>query len=422
MRGRVVLAFAFVGVALLSALIAVAAPKGIEREPATPPTAKAPSVAAVQPGGHEQHDAGPAARGEERGAAVPPPSAPVRGAPARAAREEPRVAIEIVPEQQMRIGLQTATATTDEVRHAIRAVGSVVADERREAHIHTRVAGWIDDISVSAVGVPVKRGQVLYRLYAPEIVSTQQEIIAARSQGDLGRRLTEAAFERLALWDVAPFEIEQLRAGGTSKRALAFVSPISGFVVDKMAVKGLYVTPDMELYRVADLSRVWVIVSLYENEIPLVAVGDEATVALTTAPSSDVVRAALTYVYPELDVATRTGRARIELPNADGAFKPGMFANVSIEKELGQALVVPEDAIIFTGARNLVFKKTAPTRFVPVEVAVGPRTQKGRVILSGVAPGDEVVVRATFLLDAESRLKAALEKGGAAKGHGGHGG
>lgn len=343
------------------------------------------------------------------------------GPGATGGQEEARVAIDVAPEQQLRIGLATKRAVLQRVRTSISAVGSVVADQRREVQIHTRVAGFIDDISVSAVGAEVKRGQVLYRLYAPELVSTQQELIAARRDGELGKRITAAALERLSLWNVAPSEIEALKAGGPAKRALAFLSPANGFVLDKVAVKGAYVTPDVELYRIADLSKVWIIASLHENELSLVAVGDEAEVSLAAA-GGESVRAPVSYIYPELDTATRTGRARIEIDNRDFVFKPGMFANIAFEKDLGEAIVVAEEALIFTGQRKLVFKKVSETRFVPVEVTVGPRVQGGRVILTGLAPDDELVVRASFLLDSESRLRAALEKGGTAQGHAGHGG
>lgn len=422
-------AFGLLGGAVVAGVIVVAGTTGAQNgghgghgghgEPVAP--ARAPPQ---QPDEQNEPEGSEGHEGHE-GHAAPAPAAPSAPGsappPLEAGRDEPRAPVDVVPEQQTRIGLATAPVTRQSVRHAIRAVGSIVADERREAHVHTRVPGWIEDIAVSEVGAPVKRGQVLYRLYAPELVATQEEIVAARRHGELGRRLIAAALERLALWNVAPSEIRALRDGADTRRALAFVSPTSGFVIEKTAVEGMYVTPDMELYRIADLSRVWVIVSLYENEIALVKVGDEAEVALTSAPERTV-RASVSYVYPELDVATRTGRARIELENPAGTFKPGMFANVLIEKDLGEAVVVPEDAVLFTGTRNLVFKKTTATRFQPVEVEVGPRTEAGRVVRAGLAPGDEVVVRATFLIDAESRLRAALERGAAPPGgHGGHG-
>jgi membrane fusion protein, copper/silver efflux system len=377
-----------------------AAPRELAAVPAPPPT-------------HAGHEPAAPAGVSETDAA--------RESAARGVREEPRAPIDVLPEQQMRIGLATKPAVRRPVRHAIRAIGSVVADERREAQVHTRVAGFIDEISVSEIGAEVKRGQVLYRLYAPELVATQQELVSARKETELGRRITEAALERLALWNVAPSEIEALKSGAQPKRALAFLSPVSGFVINKMAVKGAYVTPEMELYRIADLSKVWVIVSLYENELPLVSVRDRAEVHLAGA-GGEVVSGVVSYVYPDVDTVTRTGRARIEIDNKRLSLKPGMFANVAIEKDLGEAVVIPEDAIIFTGQRNLVFKKTSATRFVPVEVTTGPRVESGRVVLTGIGAGDEVVVRASFLIDAESRLQAALEIGGAPQGHAGHGG
>lgn len=350
---------------------------------------------------------------------APTPAAPAAAPPAP--REEPRIAVEVVPEQQARIGLRTAAVVKAPVHHSIRAVGTVTIDERREAHVHTRVAGFIDEIYVAAVGTEVKRGQVLYRLFAPELTQTQQELVASRAQGELGARIAKAALERLAQYNVAPFEIEALRAGGAPKKALAFVAPVDGFVLAKSAIKGMYVTPDMELYHLADLSQIWVVVSLYEGELPLVAAGDLAEFTLSAAPGRSV-RAPLSYVYPQLDPVTRTGKARIEVANLDGALRPGMFTNVTIEKDLGEALVIPEDALIFTGQRNLVFRKEGATRFAPVEVKAGPRVSAGRVVLSGLQAGDEVVVQASFLIDAESRLKAALQRGKAPQGHSGHGG
>lgn len=439
----------------------------------------------------EDHDGQPGAAPEAKVAAAPagrlaavapkkqqppthdghaPPGKPAEGVPP--SNEEPRVPIDVPLEQQERIGLQTAKAEKKPVQHTLRTVGSVVADERREAHVHTRVAGWIEDIRVSAVGAPVKKGQVLYRLYAPELASTQAELVAARGQGDLGGRITKAALDRLSLWGVAPSEIEALRTGGPVKRALSFLSPADGYVVDKMAAKGMYVTPDMELYKIADLTHMWIIVTLYENELPLVTLGDETEVALTVRPEMTV-KAPITYIYPELDTATRTGRARVELDNKGLAFKPGMFANVSIKKDLGEALIIPADAVLFTGQRNLVFVKmtasmkadepepepkdekgkpagsdgsgmagmsgmgetgekgepagmdgmggmaTATTRFAPKEVVLGPRTADGVIVLNGIDAGDEVVVRASFLIDAESRLQAAMKKGDAGGGHAG---
>ena len=323
--------------------------------------------------------------------------------------------------QQSRIGLQTARLVKTRVAPTLRAVAVVGVDERREAHVHTRVAGWIDEIFVSSVGQPVTKGQVLYRIYSPEIVSTQQEFLAARGQGEIGKKVSQAALERLALWGVSPRDIAALRDSGIVKRSLAVESPANGVVVEKMAVQGIYATPDMHLYRIADLSKVWVVASLYETEISLVKQGDSVDIELPSEPGR-VIRSSVTYVYPELDVATRTGKARIEIDNASGALKPGMYATVTIAKDLGEVLVVPVDAVIDTGARKIVFVKTDASRFEPRAVVLGPRVGEGFVALAGVGVGDDVVVRASFLIDAESRLQAALKAGGAPQGHAGHGG
>lgn len=323
--------------------------------------------------------------------------------------------------QQTRIGLLSARLEKRRVAPTLRAVAVVGIDERREAHVHTRVSGWIDEVFVSAVGEPVKKGQTLYRIYSAELVSTQQEYLAARGQGEIGRKVSQAALERLSLWGVSPRDIAALRESGVVKRSLAVESPASGVVIEKMAVQGIYATPDMHLYRIADLSQVWVVASLYETEIGLVKVGDPVDIELPSAPGK-VVRARVSYVYPELDAATRTGKARIEIENPDGAFKPGMYATVTLSKDLGEVLIVPVDAVIDTGARKIVFVKKGANRFEPRAVVLGPRVGEGFVVLSGVDAGDDVVVRASFLIDAESRLQAALKSGAGPQGHAGYGG
>ena len=376
--------------------------------------------------GHEGHEAHEGHQGQVVVApALPPPAAPNKHHPAAttstALREEPRVAIEVPAVQLSRIGLLTAHLETQHVTPSLRTVALVQVDERREAHVHTRVAGFIDEILVSAVGQPVKKGQILYRLYSPELVSTQQEYLAGREQGEIGRRVAAAALERLALWGVSPRDIATLRETGTVQHSLAIESPASGVVVEKAAAQGIYATPDMHLYRIVDLSTVWVVAALYESDISIVKRGDAVDIELPSEPGK-VIHATISYIYPEIDAATRTGKARIELSNADGALKPGMYAAVSIAKDLGDVLVAPADAIIDTGTRKIMFVRTSATRFEPRAVLLGPRVGEGFVVASGVAAGDDVVVRAGFLIDAESRLQAALKSGGGPQGHAGHGG
>lgn len=342
-------------------------------------------------------------------------SAPVAG-------DEPRVGIDVPATQQARIGVHVTTLESRAVEQTIRAVGLVVVDQRLESHVHTRVSGYIERIHVNAVGDPVRRGQALYRLYSPDVVATEYEYVASAGQGGLSAKIAEAALERLVLWGVPTAEISRLKRTREAQRTIAFVAPTAGVVIDKSALQGMYVTPEMELYHLADLSKVWVMVTLYEHELPLVKAGDTAQIGLPGRPDARI-DGVIDYVYPEVDLATRTARARIEVDNREGLLKPGMFATATIVESLGQALVVPDDAVLTTGLRKLVFVQEGDARFEPREVGLGPRVEGGYLVHHGLAAGDRVVVRANFLLDAESRLQAALQRGDAsAPGHAGHGG
>jgi Cu(I)/Ag(I) efflux system membrane fusion protein len=356
-------------------------------------------------------EAGPVAQDEHAGhsAASGPPTA----------AEEPRIAIDVAAAQQARIGVKVTPVVRVPVHQTIRAVGLVTANERLEAHVHTRVAGYVERLHVNAVGDRVKRGQALYRLYSPEVVATEHEYAAAVGRGELSAMLAQAALDRLALWDVPSSELARLRKTRKPQRTIAFTSPVKGFVLDKDVLRGMYVTPEMELFHIADLSVVWVIVTLYEHELPAVALGDPVEITIAGLPDV-AIEGTVSYLYPEVDLATRTARARVEVENEDFRLKPGMYARATLSKDLGEALLVPEDAVVDTGVRRLVFVRTTPGRFEPREVELGPRVSEGRVVRTGVEAGDEVVVRAGFLIDAESRLQAALARGDAAPGHSGH--
>ena len=336
-------------------------------------------------------------------------------------REEPRVPIAVPLDQQAKIGLKTQAARRERLEHRIRTLASVAIDERRQAHVHTRFAGWIESIRVDYVGRPVAKGETLCFFYSPELVALQDEYLAARGRSGLGAEVAAAALERLRLFGVPEREIARLERGEKRKLLVPIDSPIGGYVVAKSAIQGMYVTPEMELYQIADLSRVWLVAELYEYDLPIVAIGDEALVTLTYEPERRL-RGRITYIYPEVAGQTRTGRARIEVDNAEGRLKPGQYANVEIEKDLGEVVVVPDSAVIDTGVRKIVFVRTQEERFEPREVSVGARSEARLAVLSGLAEGEQIVTSANFLIDAESRLRAAVEKkGGAAPGHSGHG-
>lgn len=335
--------------------------------------------------------------------------------------EEARVSIDVPLEQQSKIGLKVLRAEKKKIEHLIRTVGSVTADQTKEAHVHTKINGWIEQIYADYIGKPVKKGQSLFELYSPDLVSTQEEYLAARKQGAPGREIAATALERLKFWGVPQAEIDRLKKSGKTKRSVTFDSPVNGFIVNKTAIQGMYITPEMELYHIADLSRIWIIVTLYEYDVAVISVGDEAEIQLPYDPDKSF-KGKISYIYPEIELETRTAKARIELDNPDQKLKPGMFSNISLKKNLGEAIVIPDDAIIDTGIRKIVFVKTGTSHFEPREVKAGPRIENMFAILSGLKEGEEIVTSAHFLIDAESKFQAALQKGSPTNsGHGGHG-
>lgn len=338
-----------------------------------------------------------------------------------AKKEETRVPIDVPPEQQSKIGLKVAKAEKKKVEHMIRTVGTVTADQTKEAHVHTKINGWIEQIYADYIGKPIKKGQSLFELYSPDLISTQEEYLAARKQGAPGREIALAALERLKLWGVPQAETERLKKTGKAKRTIIFDSPVDGFIVNKTAIRGMYITPEMELYHIADLSRIWIIVTLYEYDVAVISIGDEAEIQLPYDPDKSF-KGKISYIYPEIELETRTAKARIEMDNPDQKLKPGMFSNITLKKNLGEAIVIPDDAVIDTGTRKIVFVKIGPSRFEPRDIKTGPRIENTFAVLSGLKEGEEIVTSAHFLIDAESKVRAALQKGSpTSSGHGGHG-
>jgi len=335
---------------------------------------------------------------------------------------EERVPITVSSTAQAGVGLKTQTVSRETLAHTIRTVGSITTDQTKEARVSMRISGWIEKIHADYVGKSIKKGAPLFDLYSPELVSTQNEYLSAIKQGGvLASEVAETALERMRLWGVSNSEIAKLSARGKSQRAITFYAPVDGVIISKSAILGSYVTPDTELYYLADLSKVWLLLTLYESDISLIHVGDKIDATLPYDKSKHYI-GTINYVYPELDPETRTVKARVEVNNADGFLRPGMFTNVEIKKELPDTLVIPDDAVIDTGVRKLVFVKTGDVTFEPRQVEIGPRINGQMTILSGLKLGEAVVVNASFLVDAESRMQAALRKGKtAAPGHGEHG-
>lgn len=336
-----------------------------------------------------------------------------------ALQEKPPGTVRLTPEKQQLIGLRTTRVSRERLQRTIRTVGRLQADETKIARIHVKVAGWVEKVYVDFVGKLVRKNQPLFTLYSPELVSTQQEyLIARRGQKYLGESpyrdvatgaesLLRAARERLRLWDIPDEELKKLEETGEVSRTLTFYSPIDGFVMKRNLYPQVYVTPEGELYEIADLSTIWVYVDVYEYEVPYVRVGQPATMRLSYFPSKTY-RGRVSYVYPTLDPQTRTVKVRLDFPNPDFELKPDMFADVELKIDYGTHVVVPAEAVLDSGTRQLVFLARPDGYFEPREVRVGSRVDDRIVVLSGLRPGDTVVSSGNFLIDSESQLNAAI--------------
>jgi RND family efflux transporter MFP subunit len=302
-----------------------------------------------------------------------------------------------------------------------------VPDETAVRHAHTKVGGYVEKLHVNFSGQYVRKGSPLLDLYAPDILATQEELLgalrsAARLSGSGDEALRETAAgivasarRRLTLFDVPESVIAAIERDGKPLRTVTLAAPASGFVTSKGIVEGQQVEPGMELYTITDLDRVWVEADLYEFEARTALVGQEATLTLPYDPERNLV-GKITYVLPFLDPESRTIKVRLEFPNPGTALKPGMFGDVTFTLETAEGVSIPESAVIDSGTRQVVFVGLGQGRFEPRLVRLGIRGE-GRVeVLSGVQAGEAVVVRANFLLDSESRLRALVEQATAAAG------
>lgn len=365
------------------------------------------SAPQAQSGPHGAH--GNSARADEQDAAKPT----VKG----------MADVDVPYERRQAIGVRIAEVARRPLIINLRTAGLVVADERRVRTIQTKISGWVDQLFVSFTGAAVSAGEPILSIYSPELVAAQREYLLAfqasrRAPAEAGadrRMLLESARTRLRYWDVSDVQIDALTRSGQPRRSMVLHSPIAGYVTVKPVYQGMYVTPEMELYRVTDLSTVWIWADIYENEISLATLAQTATITLPSAPDRRR-DAVVSYVSPTVEPATRTLRVRFDVDNRDGALKPGMYATVELAFPLGEVLAVPEEAVIDTGERRVLFVEVAAGRFQPREVRLGRKGEGHYEVLDGIAAGDRVVVSAQFLLDSESRLRGAA--GGPA--HGGH--
>lgn len=334
----------------------------------------------------------------------------------------PSGTVRIDPVTVQNIGVRTAIAERRSLAREIHTVGRVGYDEQRITRLHPKTQGWVENLRIGTTGEAINRNEILLSFYSPQLVSSQQEyLLALRNLETLSASpfedvqrgaadLVDTSLERLRLFDVPEHQIEELKVSREVKKLLHIHSPTKGIIINVGAREGQFVTPQTELYMIADLSSVWVFVDLFEEELPWVGVGDEAEMQVAAVPATTF-RGKLTYIYPYAESKTRTIKARLEFQNEDQMLKPEMFADIMIHASArSDVIVVPSEAIIRSGLREQVFVVRGAGKFEPREVELGVRSGALTEIRSGIAPGEEVVVSAQFLIDSESSLREAAAK------------
>ena len=338
------------------------------------------------------------------------------------AGDAPAGTVRIDPVTVQNIGVRTAIAEQRTLSRHIRAVGRIAYNEERLSRLHPKTEGWIKELRIDKTGSPVKKNDILLSIYAPQLVSSQEEYLLAIKnkrvladspfeeirQGAID--LAKTARERLELLDVAEHQIRELERTHEIKKYLHIHSPFNGIAIKVGAREGQYVTPKTELYMLADLSKVWVYVDVYEYELPWITVGDEVEMELTGVPGR-IFTGRLAYIYPYAEARTRTVRVRLVFDNKELLLKPDMFAEVSIAASRQiDAVVIPAEAVVRSGIREQIFVVRGAGKFEPREVKVGITTDGVTQVISGLQAGEEVVTSAQFLIDSESKLREATAK------------
>jgi len=356
---------------------------------------------------------------EARKQANIPETSPNASAAASPSSETPLVPVQLSPQKLQIIGLKISEVRRKGVADEIRATGNVAVDETRLAYVQTRFAGYLEKVFANATYQYVRKGQPLFTIYSPDLVATEREyLVAKQNQKQVAQStvsgvstsaasLLEAAAERLKQWGVPEKEIARLESSGQVQQELEFDSPVSGYITERNALPNLTVQPETRLYTIADLSSVWVLAQVFQNDIGRIKIGDLATLTVDTFPGR-VFSGRVDFIYPQLDMQTRTGNARILFSNPALRLKPGMFVNVLFKVPLGKQLVIPPGAVLQSGSRDIVFVDRGEGYLEPREVQLGARAGDDFIVLRGLKEGEKIVASANFLIDSESQLQAAL--------------
>lgn len=344
-------------------------------------------------------------------------SSPTPGAGPEAGNgpEDPSLFVVDAKRQQL-INVQTTPVEIRPLIKRIRAYGTLTLDERLIEHVHPRVSGWLEETYVDFEHAHVMKGDPLFSIYSPELVASQEEyLLALRTAEDLStspfdhvsqgaRSLVHAARRRLELFNLTDSQIRELEKTGQVKRTVTVYSPVTGHVIKRNAFPNQYVTPETAVYTIADHSRIWAQVEVYENDIPYLRVGRPVVMTIPSSPGERL-RGRISYLYPHLNPKTRTMNVRLEFPNPDLRLKPEMYVDGEIEVALGEKLTVPDTAVLRTGTRDLVFVDLGEGRMQMREIQVGDKTGEYYPVLAGLQAGERVVTSANFLIDAEARIR-----------------
>ena len=331
--------------------------------------------------------------------------------------------VKINPATVQNMGVRFARAERKDFSRVLRTVGTITYNEEKIYTVSPKISGWIEKLYVNSTGQPVSKGQTLLEIYSPNLVTTQQEyLLALRNREQLGKSanaqiregaesLVAASRQRLQYWDIPEKEINNLEKSGKVRKTLTLQSPQNGIILHLNAEEGKFVKAGTNLYKIADLSTVWVDVSIYDNETPWIHEGQEAEMTLSYLPGEKFI-GKVRYIYPYLDKKARDIKVRLEFKNPGLKLKPGMYANILLKSDpVENAIVVPTEAVLRSGTRNLVFISQKKGRFEPREVTLGAESEDGTIrILSGLTGNEKIVVSAQFLIDSESRLQEAIQK------------
>jgi Cu(I)/Ag(I) efflux system membrane fusion protein len=325
--------------------------------------------------------------------------------------------VDIDPARQQLIGMRTAEVTAGPVGGAWRTVGRVAMDETRVRHVNVKVPGFVERVYVDFVGKKVRQGDALFSIYSPELLSAQEEyLLALRTRGALskggelgsdGEALVRAARRKLSLWDIPASEIERIERTGETTKTLTFTSPVSGVVTKKDVVDGMRLDAGAMPYEIVDLSSVWLLADVYESELQFVKEGMPASLTLKALPGREF-KGKVLFIDPLLDPQTRTVKVRLAFANPSGDLRPEMFGEVVLHGAPREGLRIPQDAVIDSGTEKMVFVAIGEGKFQPRKVRLGGSSGNDVEVVSGLQRGEQVVTRANFLIDSESRLRASL--------------